>query len=791
MLLVALAPFLTAFIAPSIKKFVPEHAGWVLALVPASIFLFLFSFIPAISSGDKLTFAISWIPILGINLSFYLDGLSLVFGLLISGIGTFIVIYAGGYLKGHEHLGRFYSYILMFMGSMLGLVLADNIISLFVFWELTSITSFLLIGFDHSRQAARRAAIQALVVTGGGGLALLAGLILLGLTLGTFEVHEMLGASEFMAQQPHYLLVFLLVLAGAATKSAQVPFHFWLPNAMEAPTPVSAYLHSATMVKAGVYLLARFSPILGDNHIWWITLAVLGGITLLTGAILALRQTDMKQMLAYTTLASLGMLVMLIGVGGKEGILAAMLFLVAHSFYKGALFMIVGSIDHETGTRDITEVSGIWRALPITFLGAALAAFSMAGLPVSLGFFAKEEIYLVAKGFAWQDWTVAIVALVGNALMMAAGAAIAIKPFLGPRLSTPKSPHEAPLSMWIGASILAILGIVSGLYIHEFGEWFFAPSATAIYGDKVSNHLGLHFDPIPLALSVATWLLGALIVWRLNDVRSFLRRVGEVWTWGPDKGFDQAMFGLIRFADTITRVIHHGRLEQYLLLVFVALAVALFAPMVLTGTWPEVPVVPNLFFYEWGIMAIAAIGLLAVVIGRTRLVAIVSLGIQGFAVAIIFLLYGAPDLGFTQFMVETLSVVILALVMTKLHLDQRDNRVFEEVVRDGGLAVICGAGLTTLLLLVLQTDLDLTLTELFKQTSVPIAHGRNIVNVILVDYRAIDTLGEISVVMAAGVAILALIRIRAGGPKGGVGQATKKRSSSKRPAAARKARVAS
>ncbi|GLQ17917.1 putative monovalent cation/H+ antiporter subunit A [Maritalea porphyrae] len=790
MLLVAIAPFLTAFVAPLVKRFVPQHAGWVLALIPASIFAYIFSFIDLIAQGEKLRFALPWIPMLGIELSFYLDGLSLVFGLLISGIGTFIVIYSGGYLSGHQHLGRFYAFILMFMGSMLGLVLADNVITLFVFWELTSITSFLLIGFDHSRQASRRAAIQALVITGGGGLLLLAGLVLIGFSMGTLDISTMLQYPGFMAEHSAYLPVFILVLFGAITKSAQVPFHFWLPNAMEAPTPVSAFLHSATMVKAGVYLLARFNPILGGTIEWQVTLPILGGITLITGALLALRQTDMKQMLAYTTMASLGMLVMLIGAGSKEAILAAMLFLVAHSFYKGGLFMVVGAIDHETGTRDITEVSGIAKELPITFFGAALAAFSMAGLPISLGFFAKEEIYLIAKTFEWQHWLIAIVALVGNALMMAAGAAIAIKPFLGPRIATPKSPHEAPLSMLAGPAILAVLGIAAGVFIYQFGDWFFSPSASAVYNHKVSNHLGLHFDPIPLGLSIATWALGGLIHWKLETVRDILRRIARVWTWGPDQGFDQFMFGLVRFADWITRIIQHGRLELYLILVFVALAGAVYAPMVLTGSIPPMPdVLPQLRFQEWGVLLIAALGLLAVVFGRTRLVAIVSLGVQGFAVALIFLLLGAPDLGFTQFMVETLSVVILALVMTKLHLDQRDNRVFEEVIRDGGLALVCGIGLTMLLLAVLQTDLDTTLTEFFTKTSVPIAHGRNIVNVILVDYRAIDTLGEISVVMTAGIAILALIRIRAGGPKRGIGaikKAVKRATSS-----ARKTRSAS
>ena len=792
MLLVALAPFIAALAAPWIKKFAPAHAGWILATVPASIFLFLLSFVDLVIAQKGVSFVLPWVPIaeyalLGvkIELSFYLDGLSLIFGLLISGIGTFIVIYAGGYLNGHPHLGRFFSYILMFMGSMLGLVMASNVIALFVFWELTSITSFLLIGFDHSRQASRRAAIQALVVTGGGGLALLAGLLFLANVMGSWSLHEIIGSNGALQDTPFYLPIFILILLGAITKSAQVPFHFWLPNAMEAPTPVSAYLHSATMVKAGVYLLARMHPVLGGSAIWLITLAVLGGITLIVGALLALRQTDMKQMLAYTTMASLGMLVMLLGIGNKVAILAAMLFLVAHSFYKGGLFMVVGSIDHETGTRDITEVSGVWRKLPVTFFGAALAAFSMAGLPISLGFFAKEEIYLLAKdNVGWDVWAVTATAILGNALMMAAGLAIAIKPFLGARLATPKKPHEAPPSMIAGPAILAVMGILTGVFVHQFGDWFFAPASSVVYNHEVKNELGEHFYWLPFGLSVLTWLLGALFFWKLETIRAGMQAIAKNWRWGPDQGFDQFIFSLVRFSDWATRKIQHGRLEHYLILVFIVLAAAIYLPLLLTESLPAMPGIPTLAFYEWEIFAIAAIGLIAVVVAKTRLVAIVSLGIQGFAVALIFLLFGAPDLGFTQFMVETLSVVIIALVMTRLHLDQRDNRVFEEIIRDGGLALLCGIGLTTLLIAVLATDLDLTLTKLFIDTSVPIAHGRNIVNVILVDYRAIDTLGEISVVMTAGIAILALIRIRVGGAKMGIGaikrKPTRKRSTTRK-----------
>ncbi|MCF4097904.1 putative monovalent cation/H+ antiporter subunit A [Maritalea mediterranea] len=773
LLLIALAPFITALLAPWVNRFANGVSGWILATVPAAIFLVLATYIGPIADGGTVSFTMSWVESqyfhFPINLSFFVDGLSLIFALLISGIGTFIVTYSGGYLNGHRHQGRFLSFILMFMGSMLGLVLADNIITLFVFWELTSITSFLLIGFNHNKEASRRAAIQALVVTGGGGLLLLFGLLMIFAVSGHSELSTLMMDQNVLRDHPAYLLVLLLVLGGAFTKSAQVPFHFWLPNAMEAPTPVSAYLHSATMVKAGVYLIARMSPVLNDTIYWNTILPIFGGITLLTGAIMALRQTDMKQMLAYTTLGSLGMLVMLLGLSEKVAILAALLFLVAHAFYKGALFMVVGAIDHESGTRDLTEVSGLRAKLPFTFIAAVLAAISMAGFPISLGYFAKEEIYLLFGPENVWSMALVLVALIGNGLMMAVGLAIAIKPFFGKMLETPKSPHEAPLSMYWGPIILGVLGLAAGFYITDVGQIFFAPAATAVYAKLVETHLKLHFDALLIALSVATWVVGGLAFYKLESIRSFLRRVATVWRWGPDQGFDQFMFGLIRLADRVTRLLHHGRLELYLILVFVCLAGALFTPLIMQDALPKLPAFPNLHFYEWSIIAIAAIGLIAVIAAKTRLVAIVSLGIQGFSVAVIFLLFGAPDLGFTQLMVETLSVVILALVMTRLHLDQRDARVLEEAVRDGAIAIVCGFGFVAVLLAVLSVELDTSLSDLFVATSVPIAHGRNIVNVILVDYRALDTLGEITVVMTAGIAILALIGIRLGGPKRGIG----------------------
>ena len=386
-------PLIGAALAPALVARLGHRAAWPLALSLAIPFTLCLARIPEVSAGAVIRGGFSWAPSLGADFTWRLDGLSEAFSLLISGIGVLIVLYSGSYLKGHPQQGRFFSFILMFSASMLGLVMADNLLMLFIYWELTSVTSFLLIGFDHERPAARRAAFQALLVTGGGGLCLLAGLMLTGSLARISDLSGLLAKPTALGDHPLMPLALVLVLAGAFTKSAQFPFHFWLPNAMEAPTPVSAYLHSATMVKAGVYLLMRLYPVFGATGLWQVLLPLFGGVTLLVGGSLALRQTDLKLMLAQTTVASLGLLVMLIGIGSERAVEAAALYLVAHALFKGALFMIAGAIDHEAGTRDIIRLGGLRRAMPLTFAAALLAAASMGGMPLFAGFVAKEEIY--------------------------------------------------------------------------------------------------------------------------------------------------------------------------------------------------------------------------------------------------------------------------------------------------------------------------------------------------------------------------------------------------------------
>mgnify|MGYP000689981477 CR=1 FL=1 len=761
-----LAPFAAAVVAPTLTRWLKHNAAWPLALVPALIFLHFTGFIVPVSHGETFVAAKAWAPGYGpgggVNFSVYVDGLSTLFALLISGIGTFIILYAGGYLKGHPQQGRFFSFLFMFMGSMLGLVLGNNLISLFIFWELTSVTSFLLIGFDNLRAASRRAALQALVVTGGGGLALLAGFIVIISATGEIEMSVLLSSPEIIKETGLYLPIFLLVLGGAFTKSAQFPFHFWLPNAMEAPTPVSAYLHSATMVKAGVYLLMRMQPLLGDTELWTTVLPLFGGITLLVGTILAVRQTDLKLMLAYTTVASLGLLVMLTGTSHEKALEGAVLYLLAHSLFKGCLFMVAGTIDHETGTRDITKLGGLRSAMPVTFAAACLASLSMAGLPPFIGFIAKEVLYYGTWGWLELGLAVTITAVAGNALMLAVAAAVAIKPFFGEKVETPKHAHEGPVLLFAGPVVLSLTGLGLALIAHTTGEFIVGPTLSSLTGEF--THVELHLWPTsvnaPLILSLVTIGLGIALFTQIDRLRGMVASLLTAIGWGPDKGFDQFVAGIVGFSGRFTRLVQNGKMQTYMVLTFAFTAVAVLLPGYLLDGFPAMPAFPEYRFYEWGIFFIAVLGLIAVLIANTRLTAIVSLGIQGFAVALIFMMFGAPDLSFTQFMVETLSVVILALVMTRLNLQPSDHRPAPAALLTGGVASAVGLGLTLTMLAITQQPFDSRLSDFFAQFSRTVAHGRNIVNVIIVDFRGFDTLGEIAVVVLAGLCVLALIRVR-------------------------------
>jgi multicomponent Na+:H+ antiporter subunit A len=503
---------------------------------------------------------------------------------------------------------------------------------------------------------------------------------------------------------------------------------------------------------------------LGDTPAWEILLPLFGGITMLVGAFLAVRQTDLKLMLAYTTVSSLGLLVMLTGFGSPHAIEAAVLYLIAHSLFKGALFMVAGIIDHEAGTRDVTKLGGLRKAMPITFTAVLVSAISMGGLPPMSGFLAKEEIYYA---LAHNDPRAVLflgVAIIGNALMFAIAFAVALKPFLGGPVKTPKHAHEGPVLLWLGPTVLAACGLLLALLSGVAHQFLSTPMASAVAGEVRAVEISLlpHIG-IPLALSLLTVVLGIGAYISLAKLRALIASSLNTIGSGPDKWFDCFVALMVKMAFHVTRFIQPGRMEFYVTATFAVLAFALLVPLFVYDELPDMPVWPqDILLHELTFIVIALIGLVAILMSRTRLNAIVALGIQGFSVAVLFLLFGAPDLSFTQFMVETLSVVILTLVMTRLRLSAVDHRSWGQIILDSTIAIACGAGFALMLLKSTQVPFNNNLTDFFNQWSKVIAHGANVVNVIIVDFRGTDTLGEISVVMITGLAILALIRLRAG-----------------------------
>ena len=759
MLFALLGGFGVAALAPWLHKLFGRHSGWALALWPATLFVYFATMLPGVNDGSLLI-RHDWIPSLGIQLSFMVDGLSLLFALLISGIGVFIVAYAGRYLEGHQDLGRFYAVLLAFMASMLGLVLSDNLISLFVFWELTSITSYLLIGFNHEDASARRSALQGLFVTVGGGLLLMTGLIMLAMVGGSYELSTLLGEGDVIREHAWYAPMLALILLGAFTKSAQFPFHFWLPNAMAAPTPVSAYLHSATMVKAGVYLLARLNPALGGTELWLTVLGSIGAITLFIGIWLALRSTGIKKVLAYSTVMALGTLTMLIGLGTDTALSAAMAFLLAHSLYKGALFMIAGIIDHETGSKDLRDTGGLFRAMPVTALTAGVAALSLAGVLPMFGFVAKELLFISVLDSA-AFWIVPLV-IVGAIMTVAVGALIGVLPWYGKTAVTKKAPHEPPPALLAGPIVLATLGLAFGIFAPLVDQQLLGAATSAVAGKLVTPELALwHGINMALGLSVLSLALG-IVLYRWRDhFRHHTRFTDTLAATGPERGYDVMMDWLVKISAWQTRFFQSGYLRYYLLIILLTFMALVWTVMLIH--WPALSLGINLQgiqLHEYVLVFVLMAAALAAARSESRLGAVASLGAVGFTVALLYVMFSAPDLGITQVLVETLTVILLVLVLFRLPGFLRLTSTALRL-RDALVASAVGITMTCLLLFAADARLYESISHWHVAQSVPAGYGRNIVNVILVDFRALDTLGEIFVLALAATGVLAMIRLRA------------------------------
>ena len=752
--------FILALAAPALHRWMPRFSGWILGLLPLALTVFFAAKVPQIIDGEIIIEFYEWVPRLDTTLTIYLDGLSLLFSLLICGVGGLIVIYSGGYLAGDPHLGRFYTFFLFFMASMLGLVLAGNLISLFVFWELTSISSYFLIGFDHQRESARTAALQALLVTGVGGLALLAGFLLMGWVGESLELKDLLARGDLIRGHGLYLSILVLVFLGAFTKSAQVPFHFWLPSAMEGPAPVSAFLHSVTMVKAGVYLLLRLSPVLGGTEIWQLSLTLIGAATMVTGALMALVQSDFKLLLAYSTVNGLGTLIFLTGLGTPLSIQAAMVFLVVHALYKGSLFLSAGVVDHETGSRDLSRIRGISRQLPVITCAAVLTAVSMAGLPPLLGFVGKELIYESILKASDLRWVFGLAAVLANALLLAAAGIIIIRPFFGASDEPPKHAHRPGIDLRLGPIVLALFGLILGLFPNLLMYSPLSGAVSAVLASPVSMHLALWhgFTPM-LALSAVTVICGIGIYMVHTGLRNFARRYTWLVAWGPAAGYFWLVEQLKALAGWQTRVLQSGYLHHYVLAIIFTTLVLVSYTLFKKGGFQISLEIGDIRVFELIIAILMLVAAFVTVWVPSRLGAIVAMGVIGYGLALIFVDFGAPDLAMTQFLIETMTVILFVRVIYRLP-KLEDSSAQPRRMRNASIAVASGTLMSILVLVALSVQEGSLLSGFYAENSYLLAHGRNIVNVIIVDFRAMDTLGEITVLSLAGAGVYTLLKLK-------------------------------
>ncbi len=799
---------------PRIQSIAPRALGWLLAIAPGTAFVAIASQFPHVAEGEALTWRVPWLPALGVEFAFYLDGLSALFGLIVTGIGVLVLVYAGYYFTpqhADEESGtedeqlpddasapahtlhpstnaRFFFYVLLFMTSMLGLVLAGDVITLFLFWEGTSITSFLLIAYKTKDEEARSGAFKALFVTGGGGIALLAGLLFASAISGSTDLTAILRNGDALRSNTWYPVMLGLIAFGAFTKSAQAPFHFWLPQAMTAPTPASAYLHSATMVKAGIYLMARLHPALGNTPMWFWLLIVTGGATMLVGAIIGLRQSDLKGILAYSTVSQLGVLMMLIGEEAPSAFKALAIGVLAHALYKGALFMIAGIVDHETGVRDLRRLGNLWRAMPWTFLVCSLAALSMAGLPPLFGFLAKETLLAAELEDVLPRLTRIVlpgITVLTGALMLAQAASLTLDAFVTkPGAGWPASrldsddardkpdlhAHEAPAGMLLGPAILVGLSLVISVLQPETIVSLLASAATAAYGAKVKVSLALfHGINLPLILSGIAITLGIV----LFALRSPIRGIPGAAALNMNLIYDRVLRGLDGAASIVTRT-QAGRIRAYLAVILTALLalVIIFGELWRVFDGAILPDASRRLLDEpfnlqsalraFGLLLAVAASFVSIVI-RRDLLAIIALGSSGLAVAVVIALEPSPDVALVQAVVDTLTLVVLVLALSRLPRAQRERAEGLNgagIQRRNALLAVAGGAMVTMLCLYAFASRPRTslVTPYYEQNAKPLTAAADIVGAIVVDFRGFDTMIEITVFSMAGIGVFSLLR---------------------------------
>ncbi|MGE0874965.1 MAG: monovalent cation/H+ antiporter subunit A [Burkholderiales bacterium] len=762
-LIIALPLLLGPLFAFLGARFGRSGSAWAVAAVAAAALALVLAQAGAVIDGTPLMWRWQWLPEAGLNLSLRLDGLALLFVLLILAIGLLVILYARYYLSPEDSLGRFYAILMVFMAAMLGIVTSDNLLVLAVFWELTGVTSFLLIGYWGNRVESRQGARMALAITGGGGLAMLAGFLLLGEIAGTYEISELIEKRELIHEHALYVPMLLLVLLGAFTKSAQFPFHAWLPEAMAAPTPVSAYLHSATMVKAGVFLIARMYPILGQSAVFEYTVCAVGLTTMVFAAYVAVFKHDLKGLLAYSTISHLGLITFLLGLDSPLSALAAVFHIVNHAIFKASLFMAAGIIDHEAGTRDMRRLGGLWRHMPHTATLAMVAAAAMAGVPLLNGFLSKEMFFAEALeldqlGLLGEIAPYAVVA--GGAFGVAYSLRFIHDVFFhGDAKGLPRTPHEPPRWMKVPVEILVALcilvGVLPGLTVATLVD----VAGASVFGAALPPHdiAIFHGFNLPLAMSALALVLGALMYWVLLHRLDLHLHVPSGWT--GRLLFTRAVDGLVAICRLITDRLENGSLQRYLALMIGFALVAGTAPFIGAGdvvlTGPQALMPANAFAWAlWLVLVAAALG--AVLVHRQRLAAVILVAVVGLAVSIAFVYLSAPDLALTQISVEVVATVLLLMALALLPATSEPESGAARRLRDAGLAAGAGLGVGLLAWAVMTRPLE-TVSWFFVDQSVPGGGGTNMVNVILVDFRGFDTLGEITVLAIAAIGVAALL----------------------------------
>ncbi|MCM3766409.1 Na+/H+ antiporter subunit A [Neobacillus niacini] len=789
--LAIISPLLfSVFIPIFYKKFIRIHTGWFVLPLPILLFIYFLSTIPKITNRQTVTETFNWIPSLGVNFTAKVDGLGLLFALLITGIGALVVFYSIYYLaKEKERLNTFYVYLLLFMGAMLGVVLSDNLIVMYAFWELTSFSSFLLIGYWHEREKSRYGAQKSMLITVFGGLAMLGGIILLYIMTGTFSITEIVAQSGDIFHHSLFLPALICVLLGAFTKSAQFPFYIWLPDAMEAPTPVSAYLHSATMVKAGIYLVARLTPVFGASSVWFWLVAGVGIITLIWGSVFAIRQTDLKGILAFSTVSQLGLIMSLLGVGSAAlhyealseniftvAITAAIFHLINHATFKGSLFMAAGIVDHETGTRDIRKLGGLMPFMPITFTISIIGAFSMAGLPPFNGFLSKEMFFTAMVRVTQMDIfnletlgiLFPVIAWVASVFTFIYSMILVFKTFTGKYQpeKLDKKPHEAPLGMLIPPVILISLVVIFGFFPNLLSESLISPAMAAILpsllnaGGEFVVHISFwHGFTIELFMTLGVILLGITLYKTLPKWKRMYDLVPEKLSLFRfyDRLLEWSQSGSYKVTNKYMTGSIHSYLVYILAFFIFSLTVTLFwkdAFKLDTGN------VSSIGIYEWVLAIFVVVGSISILFIKSRMTSIILLGAVGYTVSLFYVLFRAPDLALTQLVIETISVALFLVCFYHLPKLQRYETRMRFKLTNALISVGVGAVVTAIALSAHGNKLFEAISKYYVENTYEKAAGQNMVNVILVDFRGFDTLFEITVLAIASLGIYGMIKLR-------------------------------